>query len=162
MDYDLYQNPSGLAREELTNLTRTKLMTNLGYPYNIRILDYPHNHGVVFVERGQDGAEGPWVPVPGVALPQPRTILGFRCEGKRYRWTTFQKATVELDTWTAQDSSLRVPLLEVKYVTESRWSLLGVDVVMVTELEPVSSLPASLFEVPEGVRPTHVESVWGL
>jgi hypothetical protein len=160
-EYDLYQSPAGVAREELTNLTRTRTMTIVGSPYNIRIFDYTRGKGVAFFKDRQEGAEGPLIPLLEVSPRQPRTILGFACEGKHYRWATFQNATVELDTWTAQGGGPRVPLLEVSYVTDPRGSLLGLTVTMVTKLEPAADLPASLFEVPERVRPTHVESVWG-
>jgi len=161
-EYDLYQNPAGVAREELGKVTRTMPLTIVGSPYNIRILDYSRGSATAFFKGGQEGAEGPLVPVAGVSLPQQRTILGFTCEGKHYRWTTFQNATVELDTWTARGADFRVPLLEVSYFIEPKGSLLGMTVVMVTELKPVTGLPASLFEVPQGLHLTHALSMWGL
>ena len=93
-DYDLYQNDSGIAREELTHMNTNRSVEG---PLDVRLLDYAHGNGRVWDKGGNQVIEGPLGPlVPGKSLGT-RQILGFTCEGKEYEWTTFQRARVRTE-----------------------------------------------------------------
>ncbi len=155
-DYDLYQNPAGVAREELTHMNRNRSVEG---PLDIRVLDYSRGDGLVFDKGGRDATKGPLIPpVPGKSLGS-RRILGFKCEGKEYQWTTFQQAKVRIERWAPQDTSFKVPLLRVGYFTDDTGALLALTVEVVTQLEPVPNLPASLFEAPAGLHVVNLPSV---
>lgn len=154
-DYDLYEDPVGVVREELTHLNRNRSMQP---PMDIRILDYHRGYGVVYDRGAKQGMGGPLVPVAGRPLPE-RKLLGFACEGRQYRWTTPQLATVELQAWTASDPGPKVPLLEVEYFTDDTGSLLSLTVTAVTKIAPTSALPPSLFEVQPSLHVLHVPSI---
>ena len=155
-DYDLYQNNAGMAREELTHMNTNRSVEG---PLDVRLLDYGHGLGQVWDKGGTQLIKGPLSPlVPGKSLGT-RQILGFTCEGKEYIWTTFQHAKVQLESWSAQDSTFRVPLLRVQHYTDDTGALLGVTVEVVMQLEAASDLPASLFEAPEGLQVSSVPAI---
>jgi hypothetical protein len=154
--YDLYQDAEGVAREELTHLNRNRSVEG---PLDVRILDYSRGEGLVFDKGGPSAIRGPLrPPATGQAL-EAREILGFTCDGTEYRWTTFQQATVQLQRWTARDSSLKVPLLEVEYFTDNTGAMLSLTVRVVSKLEKSPQLPASLFEPPKGLKITEVPDI---
>ena len=144
--YDLYQNPEGMAREELTQQSQVG-NTSIEAPHDIRLLDYNRSYGLSFDRLGKHAMGGPLAPVPGKVIAQ-RRILGFVCDGKEYQWTTFQHATVQLKSWSARDSDFKVPLLEVEYFTDDTGALLAMTVQVVSKLEAISELPAALFQAP--------------
>jgi hypothetical protein len=155
-DYDLYQNRDGVARLELTHLNRNRLLEG---PLDIQLLDYRQGVGWVWDKGGALAIKGPLgPPAEGKSLGT-RQILGFTCEGKEYERTTFQQGKVQLQSWSARDTNFRFPLLRVSYHTTSTGVLSALIVQVVTQLEPVSDLPASLFEVPAGLRATAVRSI---
>lgn len=154
-EYELYQNADGVARQELTSMNRNRTVEG---PLDVRLMDYSRGSGIVFDKGGKDALSGPLVPVPGRRSSQ-RRILGFDCEGKEYDWTTFQGAKVNLQSWSAQDSTLKVPLLEVEYFTDDKGSLLALTIQVVSEIEPVSQLPDSLFQFPRGLHVVKAPSV---
>lgn len=155
-DYDLFQNDSGIAREDLTHMNTNR---GLEGPLDVRLLDYGHGYGRVWDKGGTQLVEGPLDPlVPGKSIGT-RQILGFACEGREYEWTTFQHATVQLESWSAKDSTFKVPLLQVQHFTDNAGDLLGITVDVVTQLEPASELPASLFVAPEGLKVVKVHSI---
>jgi hypothetical protein len=154
--YDLYQNPGGTVREELTHMNRNRSVEG---PLDIRLLDYDRNQAVVFDKGGDQEIKGPLAASEAAQDLGTRQILGFLCEGKGYRWKTFQGADVELQRWRARDSTLRVPLLEVEYLTDATGALLGMRVQVVSEVEPAPPLPAPLFEPPRGLKIVEVPSI---
>jgi len=156
-DYDLFQSPAGVVREQLTHIN---WHPSIEGPMGVRLLDYNRGYGLVFDKDGRGQAlRGPLLP-PVVGTPlQHRQILGFNCEGKEYDWTTSQQARVELKRWSAQNSDLKVPLLELQYFTDDKGALLSLTVSVVSQLEAVSNLPASLFEPPSGLHIVDVPSI---
>ena len=155
-NYDLYQNPEGVVREELTFINRNRSVEG---PMDVRLFNYAGGKGLVFDKGSPQAVEGPLAPpVPGRRLGE-RRILGFTCEGKEYQWKTFQQATVELQSWTANDSSLKVPLLQVEYFTDNTGALLALTVRVVSHVEPASDLLPSLFRPPAGLHVVHVPIV---
>jgi hypothetical protein len=155
-DYDLFQSPAGVVREQMTNMN---WHPSVEAPMDIRLLDYTRGYGLVFDKGGRQAIRGPLSPpVAGTPLEQ-RQILGFICDGKQYDWTTPQHARVQLQRWSARDSDLKVPLLQVEYFTDDTGALLTLRVTAVSQLERTSGLPASLFEPPAGLHPIDVPSV---
>jgi len=154
-EYELYQNANGIAREELKSLNRNR---SVELPLDIRIMNYGRGTGFVFDRGGKEAITGPFVPVAGRALGS-RRILGFECEGKEYEWTTFQHAAVRLQTWTARNSSFKVPLLQVEYFNDDTGALLALTIQMVSELEAVPDLPPSLFQIPQDLHVVKVPTV---
>ncbi len=155
-DYDLYQNDAGIAREELTHMNTNRSVEG---PLDVRLLDYTHRNGRVWDKGGTQVIEGPLSPLgPGKSLGT-RQILGFACEGKEYEWTTFQHAKVQLESWSAKDSTFKVPLLRVQHYTDDAGALLSVTVEVVMKLGTATDLPASLFEPPEGMQVSKVPAI---
>jgi hypothetical protein len=152
-DYDLYQGPQGVVREELT---RTTGQRSVGSLMDIKLLHYDAGWGLVFDKGGSTAIKGPLSPPTAARTIGTRTILGFVCDGKEYAWKTFQQATVQLRSWTAENSGLKVPLLEVEYFTDSTGSLIGLTIQYVASIEPAANLPDSLFEPPPGLHITNV------
>jgi len=155
-DYELYQNDAGVARQELTHMNWKR---SIEAPMDVRLLDYGHGYGRVWDRGGTQLIEGPLGPLATGKSLGTRQILGFTCEGKEYEWTTFQHAKVQLQSWSAQNSTFRVPLLRVEYFTDDTDSLLGLTVEVVTAVEPANDLPSSLFEVPLGLHVSRVLSI---
>lgn len=155
-DYDLVQSPAGIVREELTHMNWNP---SVGGPMGVRLLDYSRGVGIVFdKDRGQ-ALRGPLLP-PVAAVPlEQRQILGFLCDGKEYDWTTSQLARVQMQRWSARDSDLKVPLLEVEYFTKDNGELLSLNVAEVSDIESVSGTPASVFEPPSGLHIFEVPSI---
>jgi hypothetical protein len=154
-EYELYQNPDGVAREELTAMNRNRSVEG---PLDIRLLDYTRGSGFVFDKGGKEATRGPLVPVSGRTSGS-RRILGLVCVGTNYEWATSQHATVQLQSWRAQNSSFKVPLLEVEYFTDNTGALLALTITVVRSLEPVPHLPNSLFQLPPGLNVVEVPSV---
>lgn len=153
--YDLYQNPAGIAREELASMNRNRSVEG---PLDVRLLDYPRNHGTLFDKGRARAIAGPLTRGPGTALGM-RTILGFDCRGVQYEWTTVQGGTVRLQIWSANSASLRVPLLETEYFVDHTGDLLSLTVQVISRVEPAGPLPASLFTLPRGLNVAQVPSV---
>lgn len=155
-NYDLYQNPGGVVREVLTSINRNRSVEG---PMDVRLFNYLDGKGLVFDKGRSQAVEGPILPpVPGRTLGK-RFILGFSCEGSDYEWKTPQHATVELQSWTANNSSFKVPLLQVEYFTDGVGALIAMTVRVVSRVEPSAELPASLFQPPAGLRVVHVPMV---
>ena len=155
-DYDLYQNPQGVARLELTHMNRNRSVEG---PLDIQLLDYRQGMGWIWDKGGNQATKGPLGPRAAGMTLGTRQILGFTCEGNNYEWTTWQNATMQLQSWSAQDTNFRVPLLRVRYVTDSAGVLSALIIQVVTQAERISDLPASLFEVPAGLRVVAVRSI---
>lgn len=155
-DYDLYQGRGGVVREQLTRATGQR---SIGPPRDIRLLDYHTGSGLVFDKDGTTAMQGPLTPPAAPLDIGKRKILGFACYGKKYVWRTSQGATVELAIWTPAESGMIVPLLEVEYFTDKTEALLGLTVQFVSQIEPASNLPESLFQRPKGLRVTNVPFV---
>jgi hypothetical protein len=153
--YDLYQDPAGVAREQLTSMNRNRSVEG---PLDVRLMDYGRGYGLIFDKGSPRAVAGPLTRGPGRALGQ-RTILGFACEGTEYQWKTFQHATVRLESWTARDGSFKVPLLQLEYFLESDGTLLSLTVEVVSEAEPSERMPSSFFEPPRGLRIVRLPSV---
>ena len=128
-------------------------------PLDVRILDYSRGEGLVFDKGASLAIRGPLRPPGAERALEPRQILGFTCDVAEYRWTDLQHGTVQLQRWTARDSSLRVPLLEVEYYADNSGALLALTVRVVSELETAQQLPASLFQAPPGLKITEVPFV---
>jgi hypothetical protein len=154
-DYELYQNPAGVTREELVHTTGQR---SIEAPHDVRLLDYARGFGVVFDKAGRQGIRGPFAPVRPRPLA-PRRILGFDCEGREHEWTTFQHARVELQSWRARSSSFRAPLLEVEYFTDDTGALIALTVRFVSKVGPGAQMPASLFDPPVGLHVVDVPSI---
>lgn len=151
--YKLYQNPDGIAREELTSMSRNRSVEGA---IDVKILNYRTGEGIVFNKSGTQAVEGPLRPqVQGKNIGE-RKILGFLCIGEEFRWQTRQGGIVDLQRWSARGSDFKVPLLEVEYSADKTGALLGMWVRMVSRLEQVDELPASLFEVPLGLHISNV------
>jgi hypothetical protein len=155
-EYDLYQNPTGIARQELTHMNRNRSVEG---PLDVRLLDYSRGYGLVFDKGGGRAIEGPLEPTVAGRDLGSRRILGFACRGRQYEWTTFQQVKVQLQSWSAHGSNLRVPLLQVENITDSTGALVTLRIRVVSNLEPVPYLPASLFEQPAGLQVTKVPSI---
>lgn len=155
-DYDLYQNPAGVAREELTHMNRNRSVEG---PLDIRLLNYNRGDGLVFDKGGSDATRGPLIPPASEKSLGSQRILGFQCEGKEYQWTTFQHARVRVERWAPRDTTFKVPLLRVDYFTDDTGALLAVTLELVTQLDAVPDLPASLFEPPAGLKVTKLPSI---
>jgi hypothetical protein len=155
-DYDLYQNAEGVVREELTHLNRNR---SIEPPQDVRILDYARGMGLIFDKGRPQAIRGPLRPPALAQGLEARKILGFNCDGAEYRWTTFQQATVQLQRWTARNSDLKVPLLEVEYFTDNAGALLAMTVSVASKLERAAEPPPSLFEPPKGLKVTEVPFV---
>ncbi|HUI42874.1 MAG TPA: hypothetical protein VL523_12990 [Terriglobia bacterium] len=150
LDYKLYLSPAGVAREELAHMNRTRSIEG---PMDVRLLDYARGTAVVFDKDGRavSGPLGP--PVQGVVIGT-RVILGFTCEGKRYSWNG-ANTRLEMESWTPQDPGIRLPVLQVIYVSDERATLISMEVKVVSKLEPAEGLPASIFHLPGGIKPVH-------
>ena len=152
-DYDLYVGAGGTVREQLTHATG---QPSIGPPKDVRLLHYGVGWGLVF-DRGKSTAvRGPLTPPTSPREIGTRTILGFLCEGKQYKWRTRQGGTVDLQTWRATRSGIGVPLLQITHFSDKTGTLLALVVQFVALIKPVSSLPESLFQQPTGLRVTHV------
>lgn len=155
-NYDFYQNPEGVAREDLTSINRNR---SVGGPMDVKLMNYSDGKGLIFDKGHPRAIAGPLVPpTPGKSLGE-RRILGFSCRGEEYEWKTFQHATVQLRSWKAENSSLKVPLLEVEYFTDSAGALIGLTVQFIASVEPAANLPDSFFKPPVGLRITNVPSI---
>ena len=144
-EYNLYQSPAGVVREELISMNRGRSVEG---PMDVRLLDYPRGYSLVFDKGGGRAVKEPLdPPVPGESIGS-RGILGFVCDGREYKWSTFQRSKVELRSWSTRDSDFKVPLLQLESMSESDGALLALRVRVVSTLEPASGLPASLFEPP--------------
>ena len=155
-DYDLYQNQSGLVRLELTHMNRNRSIEG---PLDIQITDYRQGVGWVWDKGSTLAIKGPLRSPSGGKSLGTRQIIGLTCEGKEYEWTTFQQAKVDLQSWSAQETNFKLPLLRVRYVTDSAGVLSALIVEVVTKLEPTTALPESLFEVPAGLQFNLVRSI---
>jgi hypothetical protein len=155
-DYELYQSPRGIAREELKRMNRNR---SLEGPMDIRLLDYAQGYGLVWDKGGGKALRGPLAP-PAASRPMgSRVILGFTCDGKEYTWTTFQRAKVQLEVWSARDGDFKVPLLQVEYLTHETGALITMVIQFVSKLERVSELPPPLFEAPAGLQVVNSRSL---
>lgn len=147
--YKLYQNPDGVAREELASMNRNR---SVEAAIDVRLLNYRTGEGIAFNKSGIQGIKGPLVPpVQGKDIGE-RRILGFACAGQEFRWQTNQGGMVELQRWSARNSDFRVPLLDVEYSADRTGALLGLWIRTVNRLEQADELPASLFESPSGLH----------
>ena len=154
--YNLYQNAQGVAREDLSYVNRNR---SLGGPLDVKLFNYSKGEGLIFDKDSPQAIEGSLTPpVRGNAIGQ-RTILGFSCAGKEYRWKTSQGATVDLQSWRATNSTFLVPLLEVEYFSDDTGALLSLTVQVVSHLMPASAIPQSLFQPPAGLRVVRVPMV---
>jgi len=147
-EYRLYQNPAGVAREELLHTNRT---LSVGGPAGVKVMDYRRGVGIAFSKGGTQATEGPLDPPGPSTSLEARRILGFPCRGVQYRWTTFQHSTAVLQRWSAQNSNFKVPLLQITWLADKDGALLGLTVEVVSHLEEVHDLPATLFEWPKGL-----------
>lgn len=155
-DYDFYANDQGVVREELMQMNRNR---SLEGPLDVRLLDYDRNEAVLFDKGGKQETKGPLAPSGTSQDLGARRIMGFLCGGKEYRWRTFQNADVQLQRWRAQDSTLKVPLLELEYFTDATGALLSMRVQVISKVEPTSQLPSSLFMPPSGLKVVQVPDV---
>lgn len=155
-NYDFYQNSAGIVREELTFINHNR---SVGGPVDIRLLNYAEGVGLVFDKGRPEAIEGSLKPpVQGKSLGV-KHVLGFSCEGLEFEWKTFQHASVQLQSWRAVNSSLRVPLLQVEYFSDNTGALIALTVRVVSLVEASPTLPPSLFQPPEGLRIVHVPMV---
>lgn len=148
-NYDLYVGPGGVAREQLTRATG---QPSIGPLKDIRLLHYSAGWGLVFNRGGSTAIKGPLTPSTSPREIGTRTILGFLCEGKQYKWRTRHGGTVELETWAATRPVVTVPLLQVTHLTDKAGALLALVVQFVAMIKPTSNLPKSLFEPPTGLQ----------
>lgn len=148
--YDVYQNQEGVVRHELTYTSRNR---SVGWPLDIELLDYGHGYGLGYNKRG-DRAERYRLrpPVSGVAIEQ-RRILGHQCEQLQYEWEdSLHDAKIKEQVWLAADAVFEDPLLKIRHIFGKGNVLKYMEIRVMTRLEAVGNLPASLFEPPAGLK----------
>ncbi len=148
-DYDLYQNPQGIAREELTHMNRNRSVEG---PLDFRLLDYKQGYRFAWDKSGDRVIKDTFNPPVTGRSAGSRRILGFTCDGTDYRWTTFQQSKIERQSWSARSSDFKVPLLVVEYFTRHTGEMLSLTIEVVSQIEAVPDLPASLFEPPPDLQ----------
>ena len=145
--YKIYQNPTGTVRRELTFLSRNRVIEpSLDYA----LFDYGAGH-VLAWDKGSDRVERSDFRMP--ASPSnlgTRSILGHLCTGYEYNWEE-SGAKVQRVQWFVTGDGFRDPLLDTIHIYRGQDILSYIEIRVMTRLDAVGPLPATLFEPPPGM-----------
>ncbi len=153
--YNIFQNPRGIVREELSFISRNR---SVEPPLENRLYDYDRGFQLAFDKGREDAVR--WIHKPPMSQTplQSRRILGHLCRGTQYEWRD-RGRTFRHQRWFVEDVDFRTPLLEIRYVFDATDSLLDMEVRVVSEMEVVPHLPASMFEAPAGLKIVEIPSI---
>ena len=145
--YDVFQNPEGVVRHELTRTTSTLLEQGR----QIHIVDYQEGCFSSFDRGGSVVIRVPLVfPSARHSPLEDREILGFPCQGVETRWVQKRNGYRRVrQTWSPRRGGFRDPLLLLDYAF-SGGKLVFFEPQLMRSIGASDALPASLFKVPPG------------
>jgi hypothetical protein len=146
--YDLYQNPRGVVRRELTFLGRSRVIEP---PLDFALFNYDTGYVVAWDKGGGRGERSYFGPPIAPSEVGMRQILGHSCKGYEYDWQEPGVGHEQRTQWIATDAGFREPLIDTLYVFDKPGVLSYIELRVVTRLDPVGQLPESMFTPPPSI-----------
>jgi len=145
--FNVYQNPAGTVRRELTFLSRNRIIEP---PLDYALFDYGTGH-VLAWDKGSDRVErSDFRMAASPSSLGTRSILGRLCTGSEYDWEE-SGTKVRRTQWFATGDGFHDPLLDVIHMYSGQDVLSYIEIRVMTRLDPAGPLPGTTFEPPSGL-----------